>query len=459
VSNPRLSDPLKRPDFRRLALSYAVNELGDWLGIVALSVLVFEQTDSAMATALLFLGTGFLPALLTPVVVARLERPPPRFVLPAIYAGEAAAFGALALLAGHFSLAAVVVVATIDGALALTARSLTRAVSASMLEPAGELRAGNAILNVAFTGGAAVGPAVGGLVVAGFGAQTALLLDAVSFYAIAWILLGARRLPNAEPEPGQLREQVRAGLGYIRGHVTLRRLLAAQAAALVFFSAVIPIEVIYAKETLDAGDTGYGLMLGSWGAGMVLGSVVFATLRRASLPVLLFFSTLAIGAGYLGMAAAGTLAVACAAAALGGAGNGVQWVGVISAVQELTKQAMQARVIGVLESLGAATPGIGYVLGGLIASGFDPRATFLVAGVGVVAIALLAAPLLGRKWPESREGTPPDERPQGLDAGLEIMVELIPQGRSTRQGGESPIQSSTGQEGQAPIQPEAEVRR
>jgi MFS family permease len=445
MSNPRLRDPLRRPAFRRLALSYAVNELGDWLGIVALSVLVFDQTDSAMATALLFLGTGFLPALLTPVVVARLERPPPRFVLPAIYAGEAAAFGALALLAGHFSLAAVVVVATIDGALALTARSLTRAVSAAMLEPAGELRAGNAILNVAFTGGAAVGPAVAGGVVAAFGAQTALLLDAFSFYAIAWILLGAKRLPHAEPEPGRLREQVRAGLGYIRGHVTLRRLLAAQATALVFFSAVIPIEVIYAKETLGAGDSGYGLMLGSWGGGMVLGSVVFATLRRAPLPLLLFFSTLAIGAGYLGMAAAGTLAVACAAAALGGAGNGVQWVAVMSSVQELTTQTMQARVIGVLESLSAATPGIGFVLGGLVATAFDPRATFLVAGLGVVAITLVAVPLLGRKWPESREDPAPDERPHGVDAGLEIMVELIPQGRSTVRGGESSIQSSTGQ--------------
>jgi MFS family permease len=441
MSNPRLRDPLRRPDFRRLALSYAVNELGDWLGIVALSVLVFDQTDSALATALLFLGTGFLPALLTPVVVARLERPPPRFVLPAIYAGEAAAFGALALLADHFSLSAIVLVATIDGALALTARSLTRAVSAAMLEPAGELRAGNAILNVAFTGGAAVGPAIGGVVVATFGAQTALLLDAVSFYAIAWILLAARHLPHAEPEPGHLREQVRAGLGYIRGSVTLRRLLAAQTTALVFFSAVIPVEVVYAKETLGAGDTGYGLMLASWGAGMVLGSVLFATLRRAPLPLLLFFSTVAIGAGYLGMAAAGTLAVACAAAALGGAGNGVQWVAVISAVQELTAPKMQARVIGVLESLGSATPGIGYLLGGLIATGYDPRATFLVAGLGVVTIAAVAAPLLGRKWPDSREEASPDGRPDGVDAGLEIMVELIPVGRSTRPGGESPFQS------------------
>jgi MFS family permease len=422
MGNPGLRGPLRRPAFRRLALSYAVNEMGDWLGIVALSVLVFEQTDSALATALLFIGTGFLPALLTPVMVARLERPPPRFVLPTIYAGEAAAFGALALLAGDFSLPAVVVVATIDGALALTARTLTRAVSAAMLEPEGELRAGNAILNVSFTGGAAVGPALAGAVVAALGVQSALLLDAVSFYLIACILLTARPMPHVEPEPGHLREQVRAGLAYIRGQATLRRLLAAQAAALVFFSAVIPIEVIYAKETLGAGDTGYGLMLGSWGVGMVLGSVVFATLRRAPLPLLLFFSTVAIGAGYLGMAAAQTLAVACVASAVGGAGNGVQWVAVVSAVQELTERTMQARTIGTLESVASATPGIGYLLGGLIASGWSPRATFLVAGLGVLVIVIASAVVLGRNWPLGQG----KERPGTVDAADEIMVELIP---------------------------------
>jgi MFS family permease len=433
--------PLRRSAFRKLALSYAVNELGDWLGIVALSVLVFDKTDSALATTLLFLGTGFLPALLTPVVVARLERPPPRFVLPAIYVGEAAAFGALALLADEFSLPAVVAVATIDGALALTSKSLTRSVSAAMLEPEGELRAGNAILNLAFTGGAAVGPILAGAVIAAFGVQSALLLDAVSFYAIAWILLTAKPLPHAEPEPGRLREQVRAGVGYIRGNATLRRLLTAQAAAFVFFSAVIPIEVIYAKETLGAGDTGYGLLLGSWGAGMVLGSIVFATLRWAPLPLLLFFSTVAVGAGYLGMAGAQTLAIACVASAVGGVGNGVQWVAVMSAVQELTLQTMQARVIGVLESIGSAMPGLGYVLGGLIATGFSPRATFLVAGIGVVATAAVAALLMGSTWPTDRKELPANNSPEQVDAEAEIMVQLIPGGRSHPPEGEGPSQS------------------
>jgi predicted MFS family arabinose efflux permease len=424
VGNSRLKGlqgPLRRPAFRRLAISYAINEMGDWLGLVALSVLVFELTGSALATTLLFLGTGFLPALLTPFFVARLERPPPRFVLPAIYGAEAAAFLGLALLADSFSLPAVVAVAALDGALALTAKTLTRAVTATMLEPDGELRAGNAILNVAFTAGAALGPVVAGGVVAGLGVQSALLLDAVSFYAIAWIVFTARPLPQAESEPGRLRDQIRAGAGYIRRHTTLNRLIGAQAVVLVFFTIVIPVEVVYAKETLAVSDAGYGLLLASWGTGMVVGSAVFATLRRASLPLLLFFSTIGVGAGYLGMAAAPTLAFACAAGAIGGAGNGVQWVTLVSAVQELTSASMQARVISVLESLSSAMPGIGYVLGGLIATGFGTRAAFAVAGVGAIVTALVAAPFLGTDWP----GQTATEVQSGA-ADDDVMVELIP---------------------------------
>jgi MFS family permease len=424
----RLIDPLRRPLFRRLATTYAVNELGDWMGIIALSVLVFDRTDSALATAALFLGTRFLPALFAPLLVTRAERVPPRFGLPVIYCGEAAAFGALALLAGNFSLGAVIVVATIDGALALTGRSLTRAVVASLLE-AEELRAGNALLNIAFTGGAAVGPALAGLVVAGFGVQSALLLDAVSFYAIAWILLTAGTLPQAEIEAGRMRDRVRAGVAYIREKAVLRRLLIAQGAAFVFFAAVIPIEVIYAKETLGAGDSGYGLMLASWGVGMVLGSLVFAAVRRASLALLLFISTLTVGAGYLGLAAAPTLAVACAAAVLGGTGNGVQWVSTISAVQEMTVAGMQARVMSVLESVGAAMPGLGFVLGGVIAALASPRTTFLIAGVGVFAIVAVVTPVLGSNWPERSAISGSNE----LDGSNDVVLELLP--------GSRPIQS------------------
>ncbi len=422
MSRPSLIAPLRLPAFRRLAISYAINELGDWMGIVALSVLVYSRTGSALAITAFFLANGFLPAILAPVLVARTEQPPPRLVLPLIYAGEAAVFAGLTVFAAHFSLVAVSALAAADRALALTGRSLTRAVTAAMLEPKGELRAGNAILNIAVTGGVAVGPALAGLVVAGFGVQSALLLNAASFYAIAWILLTAGRLPRATPEAGRTRERLRAGLAYIRRTARLRRLLLAEGLAFVFFAAVLPVEVIYAKETLGAGDAGYGFLLASWGIGMVLGSLIFAASRRAPLPYLLFFSTLTVGAGYLGMALAPTLAVACVAAAVGGTGNGVQWVAMISAVQELSTANMQARVTSVLESAGAAMPGVGFLLGGAIAAALSPRATFFVAAGGIFAIVATFAPLLGRNWGVDRAKV----RPEGVDAADEVMVELIP---------------------------------
>ncbi|HEU5063498.1 MAG TPA: MFS transporter [Solirubrobacterales bacterium] len=422
MPSPRLTSPLRRPLFRRLAASYAINELGDWMGIIALSVLVYDNTESALATAALFLGTRFLPALCAPVLVTQAEKPPPRFALPVIYCGEAAAFACLALFVEDFSLGPVIALAAVDGALALAGRALTRAVVATALEPSGELRAGNALLNVAFTGGSAVGPALAGLVVAGFGVQSALLLDAVSFYVVAMVLFTAGSMPQPEPEPGRMRERVQAGLAYIRRQAVLRRILVAQGLAFVFFAAVLPVEVIYVKETLGSNDTGYGLMLACWGAGMVLGSLLFARLRQASLGYLLLFSTLAVGAGYLGLAAAPTLAVACLVSVVGGAGNGIQWVTAISAVQELTVEAMQARVMSVLESIGAAMPGVGFALGGVIAALVSPRMTFLVAGSGVIAIVLVMAPLLRGNWLEIGEVA----KAPSLDGRDDVVVELLP---------------------------------
>ena len=66
------------------------------------------------------------------------------------------------------------------------------------------------------------------------------------------------------------------------------------------------------------------------------------------------------------MSQAATLLVACLISVLGGAGNGIQWVAVMTALQEATPPDLQARVSGLLESLGAAMPGVGFLLGGCI---------------------------------------------------------------------------------------------
>ena len=185
--------------FANLALSYSVNELGNWFGEVALAVLVYDATSSTVATAGLFLAMQVVPSLLGPAMVARLESLPMGRVLPALYAGEAAAFVALAMLANDFTLAGVLAIAFADGLLAATARALTRASAASLLRPHRLLREGNAILNIAFTVAAAAGPALAGALVAAGGAQASLLLDAGSFVIAGASILAARGLPRPAP--------------------------------------------------------------------------------------------------------------------------------------------------------------------------------------------------------------------------------------------------------------------
>jgi MFS family permease len=405
--------PLRLPGFPNLGLAYLVNELGNWLGEIALAVLVYDQTGSPMATAALFCGMHFAPALLAPPLVARVDAMPARIVLPGLYALEGLTFALLALLADSFSLVLVLAIATFDGSIASAARALTRAAASTVLAPAGQLREGNALINIAFTIGAAAGPAIAGLVVAGAGVETALLADAASFLAVAVLLAVASRLELPPPDEPEARwtSRLGRGLAYVRERPALRRLLGAQALAFVFFSLVIPIEVVFAKSTLDAGDAGYGALLAGWGVGMVIGSLAFAALRAVRLPVLLFFSTLAIGLAYIGTSASPTLLVACAASCLGGLGNGVQWIALVTAVQELTRASYQARVLSLLEGLASAMPGVGFLLGGAITAIFTPRASYAVAGAGVLIVLVIAAVVLRRAdWtPELEQGAVQDD--------------------------------------------------
>jgi MFS family permease len=386
------SAALRAPGFRRLAFSYTVNDLGDTFGLVALAVLVFDQTGSALGTTALFVAGRFVPAFLAPLLTARLDRAPPQSVLGALYAIEALVFAGLAWLATDFLLGAVLALALIDGTLAITARGVSRGAIANTLEGEGALRAGNAIINGLFSASSVIGPVLGGVVTAAAGPSTALAVDAGSFALVALVLAAAPLPhPSHEDAPGWL-ERLREGFSEVSGRPQIRRLVTAQGAALVFFTLITPIEVIYATRTLDAGTLGYGILLGSWGVGMLIGAIEFARRREGPLGLLLGAATAAVGVGYLGMAAAPGIVVACAASLVGGIGNGVQWVAHLTALQERTPPGLQARIGGLMESIGAIAPGLGYLLGGLLTAAVSPRLAFVVAGVGV----LLLAPLLGR---------------------------------------------------------------
>ncbi len=421
-----MTQPLRSRRLRRILAAYTVNRLGTWFGLVALLLAVFDHTHSAIAVAALLFAGQALPAFVVPAVVARVEASTRRGELSGLYFVEAATTAALAVLLWHFWLPAVLVLVAIDGTAALAASALLRAEVARAArdqvqtefegvstagQPVPEVgqaarppedslqeaeQKANAALNVAFSATFVLGPVLGGAVVAAAGAPAALFIDVGSFLICGALLIDLH--PHVEEAAGaSVSARLRQAWRHINEAPSLRGLLLTEAVAFVFFNSAGPIEVAYAKATLHAGDRGFGLLLTTWGAGAVLGSVVFARALRRPLGALLSAGTLAVGLAYVGFAIAPSLVLACIAALVGGLGNGVELPSLISIVQRLTPTHLHGRMMGAVESLTALCIAIGLPLGGALVALSSPRVAFLVVGLGAAAtaVALLRLPLRG----------------------------------------------------------------
>ena len=205
--------------FGRLLTTYTVNEIGDAVGVVALAVLVYDRTEAVAPTAAIFIAAKFLPALLAPLLTARVDQLPLRRILPLLYVIEAAAFAAIGLIAdSNFLLGLVLALALVDGTLAITGRGLTRGAVAAVLQPAGLLREGNAMMNVGFAVASVGGAALAGLLIGTVGIATAFYVDAASFLVIAALLAATRNLPQVDVSHEPFRERFHAGLRYARTH-------------------------------------------------------------------------------------------------------------------------------------------------------------------------------------------------------------------------------------------------
>ena len=389
-----LRSTLRIPEFRALLISYVINRAGDVFGALALAIIVLGATKSAIEIAALFLATQFFPGLVGPFVVARIGAIPAGRILPACYVVEACLFLVLAAVSRHVGVTLIVGLAFVDGTLAFAARSVTRATTASTLIPHDLMPEGKAAFNVALGLATVAGPVLGGVVLAQLGPAAALAVDGLSFLvAVALIACtpGLRARHHAEETRATRSRQLRASIRYIAGHATLRVLIFGEGIAFVFFYLVVPVTVVYATRSLHAGPAGYAAILASWGTGAIIGSTVHIRLARRIGHATILLSTAAVAVAYLGTALAPTLLVACAASVLGGVGNGTQWASVETAVHQLVEEHLRLRVSAVLESMAAIAPGAGIILGGALAALFSPRAAYLAAGLGLVAVITAAA--------------------------------------------------------------------
>lgn len=183
------------------------------------------------------------------------------------------------------------------------------------------------------------------MLVASSGVDLAYWLNAASFLVSAALLVrvGAALGSGAGSNEGHWREVV-AGLALLRRSRPLLAVICAWGPVMFGFGIVNVSEVVLAKESLGAGDAGYGLMLTAVGAGLLVGSLwAGSAIERAGLRAAYTGALALLAAGTAITAAAPSLWVAAPSLLIAGIGNGIALVGNVTLVQRDVHDQLRGR--------------------------------------------------------------------------------------------------------------------
>jgi MFS family permease len=281
-----------------------------------------------------------------------------------------------------------------------------------------ELEKGNALFMTVENMAWAVGPLIGGVIVATSGTHAAYWVNAVSFVFSALLIraIPARRLQSEiSISRGHWRD-IADGVALARRSPAVKMVIVAWSITMLSVACINVGEVVIAKSSFNAGDFGFGLLFGASGVGLAIGSFSGGMLaERREIGLLYGPAIVLAGLGYGLAAVAPNVWLATPAVVVAGVGNGAAALYNVLLIQRGVPDAYRGRAFTITMSmtyaiLGPAMAGAGVVttaLGGRWIWGIG--AAFSVLS-GLVAIAL--APRLHEAGPvteselEAAEGTP-----------------------------------------------------
>jgi MFS family permease len=366
--NPPVGAPLRNPAFRRLWLGLSASYLGDQFTNIALLWFVLQVTRSGAAVGFVVLCFN-LPGVLTGPVLGRLlDRHQPRLVMGVDNLARAVLIATIPTLhaLGELRLWHIFTLALLAGALSPATTAGVRTlvphlVHDSFLDRANVLLAGSQ--QFAYL----AGPAAAGLAVAMLGGPWTLYIDAGSFLLMGSMVLALPTItfgPRASPREATDRW---LGLGALFGlpHVPTLALL-----SMVFFFSYGPLEAalpIYAKQTLRAGASGYGLLWTSFGTGAFAGVLMLTRLSRRWRPSIALPAIAVLwGALLLPLLFVRQLPAAMLLLAVAGAAWAPYTPMEISLLQRLIPAEIRGRVFGARHSLVAGAAPLGAACGGVL---------------------------------------------------------------------------------------------
>ena len=362
-----------------------VSRLGTSFSTFAIPVYLFDRGNSATVVGLT-LAASAAPTVLAPVAGVVADRIDPRSVLIGCDIGLMLATAVIALLLpGAGVLAALVVLGSFLSTLFLPAgKSMVPKFVARE-----HLGRANALLGISSNASIALGPVIAAVVYAAAGPRAAFGTDAASYAISALVMLTVRKVPPSGSS-GRPLAALREGLGY----VARDRLVRAVAIGLllgVMFAAMDNTALVFLlRDSLHGSVGSPGFALSAFGVGMIAVPLLLLTflVRRKVRGVTLVVLGLAVnGAGLALMGVAPTLVLAIAAFGFAGIGNGLENIGVDTAVGSEVPDALLGRVFGAVYAPLSVADVIASASAGPLVGLTSPGAVFVVAGLGSVAAA------------------------------------------------------------------------
>ena len=334
---------LVRRPLLALIAAEVISSVGSLMTVVALPWFVLETTGSPVRMSVVLAAESasmLVVGIPSSRLVARIGSRRALILCDAVWAPVTALIPILHF-AGALSFPWLVVLAFLIGVpWAAHAGSQSAVVPELLGEDVGRVAQANALLQTLSRLAYFVGPALGGVLLATFGAPTVLLIDAGSF--VVSLLLVAAFIPAAEHRAEDTTPlAISGGLRFIRRDAWMRPLTAAQAlsqAAFMGMTAAIPV---LAFATYDRNAQLAGLLLGIWGGGAMVGSMIAMRLVRWRDPYRLATVAWTLQALPLwAILVSRSAVVAIVALALSGVANGVRVPPIIG----LTMQRIPRRI-------------------------------------------------------------------------------------------------------------------
>jgi MFS family permease len=390
--------------FRLLFVATLGSLLGTWLATIALTVDVYDRTHSGSWVSALLIAV-FLPTVVVGVLVGPLlDRLSRRRLMIASDLLRAVVFVALPFVDRPASIVALALVAGIGNAVY---RPTVNAAMPNLLEE-GELERGNALFQTVENMAWAVGPIVGGAIVAVSGTSAAYWINAVSFVFSAFVirLIPARRLQSEAPiSKGHWRD-IADGLSFARHSRALQAILIAWSVEMIAVGCINVGEVVIAKDSFNAGDFGFGLLFGASGVGLAIGSFFGGMLaERRAVAGLYGPAMILAGIGALFASAAPNVWVGAALFAVSGVGSGAAALYNVLLIQRSVPDAFRGRAFTLAMSVTYAVLGPAMAVAGPLTNVLGARWIWAIGACFSVLAGFVAVVLS----PRLREGTRVEE--------------------------------------------------